>query len=241
MITARNLTKVYHKGGESIVVLDHVDLSIGAGEFIMIMGESGTGKTTLLNFLGALDRPDNGEIIVGSLGNVLKINDKALSTYRNKIIGHVFQTFNLKPTYTAFENVRVPLLLTRMKHAEQKGHIEEALRAVGLWGRKSFRPIELSEGQCQRVAIARAIVNKPSILLADEPTGNLDPKTARSIMGLLTELNQKMNMTLVMVTHDLEVIKHADRVLTLAGGKLVENGTEYGYTKTRDDLNRRIT
>ena len=147
MITARNLTKVYHKGGESIVVLDHVDLSIGAGEFIMIMGESGTGKTTLLNFLGELDRPVDGDIIVDGLGNVLKINDRALSTYRNKIIGHIFQTFNLKPTYTAFENVRVPLLLTKMRHPEQEVQIEKALRAVGLWDRKSFRPIELSEGQ----------------------------------------------------------------------------------------------
>ncbi len=241
MITARNLTKVYHKGGESIVVLKEVGFSIAAGEFVMVLGESGTGKTTLLNFLGGLDRPDKGEIIVESIGDMLMISDTALSRYRNKVIGHIFQTFNLKPTYTAFENVRVPLLFSRMKRTEQEKRIEEALRGVGLWQRKLFKPIELSEGQCQRVAIARAIVNKPMILLADEPTGNLDPNTAKYIMELLLRLNKEMKMTLVMVTHDLNVLKHADKVFVLADGKFVEDGDEYGSVRFTGNGNDKIS
>ena len=237
MITARNLTKIYHKGGESVVVLDHADFSTGAGEFVMVLGESGTGKTTLLNFLGGLDRPDEGEIIIDGIGDMLKISDRALSKYRNKMIGHIFQTFNLKPAYTAFENVRVPLLFSRMRGSEQDERIEGALKAVGLRHRKSFKPIELSEGQCQRVAIARAIVNKPEILLADEPTGNLDPRTAKSIMDLLIRLNHEMKMTLIMVTHDLNVLSHANKVLLLSDGKLVKNGDVYGYVRSIEGHN----
>jgi putative ABC transport system ATP-binding protein len=172
---------------------------------------------------------------------MLLISDTALSRYRNRMIGHIFQTFNLKPTYTAFENVRVPLLFSRMKRAEQEELIEEALRAVGLWHRRSFRPIELSEGQCQRVAIARAIVNKPRILLADEPTGNLDPNTARQIMDLLIRLNKEMRMTLVMVTHDLNVLKHADKVFVLSDGKLVKDGEKYGNVRSAGDVNDKIS
>ena len=231
MIKASSLTKIYRKGDQSVIVLDKVDFKISAGEFVMVLGESGTGKTTLLNFIGALDRPDKGEIVVEGVGDILKIKDSELSKYRNKVVGHIFQTFNLKPTYTARENVRVPLLFSKMSKSEQNSRIDEALDSVGLLHRKSYRPIELSEGQCQRVAIARAIVNKPKILLADEPTGNLDPKTAESIMKLLIELNQNSKMTLLMVTHDLDVLKHAHKVLILADGKLGEDGDEYWRTK----------
>ena len=224
MISVRNLTKTYQKGRESIVLLDDADFDVAAGEFVMILGESGSGKTTLLNFLGALDRPDRGEIHIDGVGDLLVISDKELAKYRNRVVGHIFQTFNLKPTYTASENVRVPLLFTTADREQQDARIEESLKAVGLWERRLFKPIELSEGQCQRVAIARAIVNKPRILLADEPTGNLDPKTAASVMDLLIRLNDELGITLVMVTHDLDVLQHADKVFTIADGKLTGNG-----------------
>ena len=228
MITARNLTKKYDKGNHRVVVLDHADLTIESGEFVMVLGESGTGKTTLLNFLGALDRPDEGEIVVDGTGDILKLGDGELCVYRNRVVGHIFQTFNLKPTYTSYENVRIPLLFTRLSRGEQREMIGESLKAVGLWDRRDFKPVELSEGQCQRVAIARAIVNKPKMLLADEPTGNLDPKTARKIMDLLVRLNREMKMTLVMVTHDMRLLEYADKVLRLAGGKVNEETAESG-------------
>lgn len=237
MIKAHSLTKIYSKGDQSFTVLDSVDFEINEGEFVMILGESGTGKTTLLNFIGALDKPDEGEIMVEGVGDVLKISDRELSIYRNKIVGHIFQTFNLKPTYTARENVRVPLLFSKMSKPEQNERIDSALESVGLLHRKQYKPIELSEGQCQRVAIARAIVNKPKILLADEPTGNLDPKTAESIMNLLIELNRNSNMTLLMVTHDLDVLKHAHKVLVLSDGKLSMDGHEYYKTGLMQNTN----
>jgi putative ABC transport system ATP-binding protein len=240
MIKVRNLTKVYHKGNEYLTVLDNIDFDLSAGEFAMVLGESGTGKTTLLNFIGALDQPDSGKIIIERTGDILKISDRELSHYRNRMVGHIFQTFNLKPTYTAYENVRVPLLFTRMSKTEQNKRIEKALDAVGLSRRKSFQPIELSEGQCQRVAIARAIVSEPRILLADEPTGNLDPKTAESIMNLLIDLNRNSNMLLLMVTHDLDVIKNAHKVFVLAEGHLKEDSREYLCEKKEKNIERSI-
>ena len=231
MITVRNLSMVYRKTGETVVVFDNVNFSLDVGEFVIILGESGSGKTSLLNILGALDRPDAGEVLVEGVGDILKAKDKELSQYRNKVVGHVFQTFNLKPTYTARENVRVPLLFTRMDRGEQKDRVDAAIKAVGLWNRRSFKPIELSEGQCQRVAIARAIVNRPPILLADEPTGNLDPKTAENILELLIRLNSEKKMTLVMVTHDLNVLDYAHKVLVIEEGRIYEDGDRYWRTK----------
>ena len=225
-ITVTDLTKTYVKDGEPIDVLRGIDLAIPSGSFVMVLGESGSGKTTLLNLLGALDVADAGSIEVGGVGDVCRISDRALSDYRNAVVGHIFQTFNLKGIYTAFENVRIPLLFTPIAPGEARQRITAALEAVGLADRMFFRPIQLSEGQCQRVAIARAIVNDPKVLLADEPTGNLDPKTARHIMDLLVRLNKERGITLIMVTHDMTLLDYADRVVTLEHGGIRENTPE---------------
>jgi len=225
-IRITGLTKTYFTNDERINVLDGIDMAIPRGSFVMVLGESGSGKTTLLNMLGALDRPDAGSMDVEGVGDICRIDDRALSDYRNKVVGHIFQTFNLKGIYTAFENVRIPLIFTSVSRAEARRRITAALEAVGLADRMHFKPIQLSEGQCQRVAIARAIVNEPEILLADEPTGNLDPKTARHIMDLLVRLNKERGITLVMVTHDMTLLEYADRVVTLEGGRVRENTSE---------------
>jgi putative ABC transport system ATP-binding protein len=225
-INAIGLTKTYLKDNERIDVLGGIDLELPSGSFVMVLGESGSGKTTLLNVLGALDRADAGSISVEGVGDICRVSDRALSDYRNGIVGHIFQTFNLKGIYTAFENVRIPLIFTSVSPREARQRITAALEAVGLADRMFFRPIQLSEGQCQRVAIARAIVNEPKILLADEPTGNLDPKTARHIMDLLVRLNKERGITLVMVTHDMTLLDYADRVYTLEAGRVRENTTE---------------
>jgi len=211
---------------ERIDVLGGIDLEIPSGSFVMVLGESGSGKTTLLNMLGALDRANAGSIDVEGIGDICRISDRALSDYRNGVVGHIFQTFNLKGIYTAFENVRIPLIFTEVSSKEARRRITAALEAVGLGDRMFFRPIQLSEGQCQRVAIARAIVNEPKIVLADEPTGNLDPKTARRIMDLLVRLNKERGITLVMVTHDMTLLDYADRVYTLEAGRVRENTAE---------------
>jgi len=225
-IRITNLTKTYFKDDERIDVLGGIDLEMPRGSFVMVLGESGSGKTTLLNMLGALDRPDAGAMEVEGVGDICRIDDRALSDYRNKVVGHIFQTFNLKGIYTAFENVRIPLIFTSVSRGEARRRITAALEAVGLADRMHFKPIQLSEGQCQRVAIARAIVNEPEVLLADEPTGNLDPKTARHIMALLVRLNKERGITLVMVTHDMTLLEYADRVVTLEGGRVRENTPE---------------
>ncbi len=225
-INAINLTKTYVKDDERIDVLGGIDLEIPSGSFVMVLGESGSGKTTLLNMLGALDRANAGSIDVEGIGDICRISDRALSDYRNGVVGHIFQTFNLKGIYTAFENVRIPLIFTEVSSKEARRRITAALEAVGLGDRMFFRPIQLSEGQCQRVAIARAIVNEPKIVLADEPTGNLDPKTARRIMDLLVRLNKERGITLVMVTHDMTLLDYADRVYTLEAGRVRENTAE---------------
>jgi len=225
-INAIGLMKTYVKDDERIDVLGGIDLAIPSGSFVMVLGESGSGKTTLLNMLGALDRANAGSIEIEGVGDLCRISDRALSDYRNGVVGHIFQTFNLKGIYTAFENVRIPLIFTEVSSKEARRRITAALESVGLGDRMFFRPIQLSEGQCQRVAIARAIVNEPKILLADEPTGNLDPKTARRIMDLLVRLNKERGITLVMVTHDMTLLDYADRVYTLETGRVRENTAE---------------
>lgn len=221
MIKIRSLTKTFTKDGEKLVVLDHIDLDIARGDFVMILGESGSGKTTLLNILGTIDTADSGEITVEGFGDILSASDKRLAEYRNRIVGHIFQTFNLKKIYTAYANVKVPLLFGNVPVPAANERIMRSLERVGLAERAHFRPPELSEGQCQRVAIARAIVNEPQILLADEPTGNLDPKTARKIMDLLVSLNRDDDTTLLMVTHDYSMLEYARKSVSLDGGKIV--------------------
>ena len=219
MIEIKSLTKSFWKNNEKLVVLDHIDITIKEGEFLMVLGESGSGKTTFLNIVGAIDRADSGRIVIDGVGELSSMSDKELSIYRNRKVGYIFQTFNLKGIYSAYENVRIPLLLTSISRNEAMERILDALKAVGLADRVYFKPIELSEGQRQRVAIARAIVNNPAILLADEPTGNLDPKTSRNIMDLLVKLNKEKKMTLLMVTHDMSMLKYADKTVRLKEGK----------------------
>lgn len=221
MIEIRSLTKTFTKDGEKLVVLDHIDLDIARGDFVMVLGESGSGKTTLLNILGAIDTTDSGEIFVEGFGDILSASEKKLAEYRNRIVGHIFQTFNLKKIYTAYANVKVPLLFGNVAVGDAHERIMSALERVGLAGRTQYRPPQLSEGQCQRVAIARAIVNEPEILLADEPTGNLDPKTARKIMDLLMSLNRDNDTTLLMVTHDISMLEYARKTVNLKDGKIV--------------------
>ena len=222
MIRIRNLRKSFLRSDEEIIVLNDVTVNIEEGDFVMLLGESGSGKTTFLNILGGLDTADDGRIEINGIGDILSIADIELSLYRNRFVGHIFQTFNLKKTVTVYENVKIPMLFTDLQKNERHDRIMHALKRVGLAQRPHFKPPELSEGQCQRVAIARAIVNKPKLLLADEPTGNLDPKTARIIMELLLGLTTIAKTTLIMVTHDESMLSYAKKALELKNGKITE-------------------
>jgi len=224
-VKIRSLSKSFLKNGVRYQVLDQIDFDIAAGEFLIILGESGSGKTTFLNIMGAIDESDSGEIHVGEFGNIFELADKELSLYRNQMIGHVFQTFNLKKNYTVYENVRVPMLFTGISRRQAHERILEAIEAVGLVDKIDHRPAELSEGQAQRVAIARAIVNRPPILLADEPTGNLDTKTTALIIKLLLKIQKERHTALVMVTHDPSAISLVDRIVVMENGKFVNRDT----------------
>jgi putative ABC transport system ATP-binding protein len=220
LIDLQNITKTYHLGGETLNALDSVSFNVQAGEFVAITGPSGSGKSTLANIIGGLDRPTSGTVVVD--GNDLShVNDRKLSEYRNKHVGFVFQSFNLQGTQTALENVALPLVFARMKAKERKARASECLRAVGLSDRLKHRPNQLSGGQRQRVAIARALAVKPNIIIADEPTGNLDSARGEEIMKLLHELN-KQGMTLLVITHDMTIARQADRIIQIHDGKLTE-------------------
>lgn len=208
-------------GEETINALAGINLEIGQGEFVSIVGPSGSGKSTLLNIIGGLDSPTKGNIIVDGQ-DLSKASDSGLSSYRNKKVGFVFQTFNLQPTYNALENVALPLVFARVPLGKRNQIAKEALETVGLGDRVRHKPGELSGGERQRVGIARALVNSPKILLADEPTGNLDSKARERIMELLTKLNKERGLTLVLVTHDMESARDADRTLHMHDGKLTE-------------------
>lgn len=206
-------------GDEEIRALDAVNLLVRNGEFLAIMGPSGSGKSTLANIIGGLDVPDDGEVLIDEkeLG---KASDRALSAYRNKKIGFIFQTFNLQPTYNAIENVEVPLLFAKVAPKERRQKAIECLTLVGLADRLKHKPSELSGGQRQRVCIARALANDPEIIIADEPTGNLDTKKGKEIMELLSDLNKKKGITLIVITHDPNVAAMAHRVIKIQDGVL---------------------
>jgi putative ABC transport system ATP-binding protein len=208
-------------GRETISALAGVNLDIKQGEFISIVGPSGSGKTTLLNIIGGLDSPTKGRIEVDGQ-NLSRASDTELSSYRNKKVGFVFQTFNLQPAYSALENVALPLLFAKLPPSKRNNLAREAIELVGLSRRQKHKPGQLSGGERQRVAIARAIVNNPTILLADEPTGNLDSKTGSQIMKFLTRLNRERGITLLLVTHDLTTAGHADRMLQMSDGQTTE-------------------
>lgn len=221
LVEIRDVTKRYHKGGETITPLDGVTLDIHQGEFVSLMGASGTGKSTLLNLIAGIDRPDGGTITVART-QITRLSRTRLAGWRAANIGYIFQTHNLVPVLTAYENVELPLLLLSMSRGERQKRVEVALAAVGLVDRADHYPRQLSGGQEQRVGIARAVVTHPTIVVGDEPTGDLDPDTSAQILELLERLNRELGVTLLMVTHDLEAARIAGRRLRLVDGQLVE-------------------
>jgi len=222
MIELRDVWRLYRMGDETINALAGINLEISQGGFVSIVGPSGSGKSTLLHIIGGLDSPTRGSIVVDGQ-DLSKASDKELSSYRNKQVGFVFQTFNLQPTYNALENVALPLVFAKVPLGKRNQMAREALDTVGLSDRVRHKPSELSGGERQRVGMARALVNNPKILLADEPTGNLDSKASERIMEFLTRLNKERGLTLVLVTHDLEKAKNANRMLQMHDGKLTES------------------
>ena len=219
VIQVQNVSKSYWRDSFEIPVLNDITLAVKEGEFFGLMGPSGSGKTTLLNLIAGIDRPSKGNIIVGGV-DIAKLNESALAKWRSQHIGFVFQFYNLLPVLTAFENVELPLLLTSLSKAERKKHVELALDVVGLGDRTRHYPKQLSGGQEQRVAIARAIVTDPTLLVADEPTGDLDKHSAEEIMTLLERLNKEFKKTIVMVTHDPRAVEKATVVHHLDKGEL---------------------
>jgi putative ABC transport system ATP-binding protein len=224
LIELRDVTKSYKRDAIEIPVLDRMSMSIDAGDYVALMGPSGSGKSTLLNLLAGIDRPTRGSVRVGDT-EIGSLPERALATWRARHIGFIFQLYNLIPVLTAFENVELPLLLTNLSKKQRREHVMTALGIVGLADRESHYPRQLSGGQEQRVAIARAIVTDPTLLLADEPTGDLDAKSAAEVLSLLERLNREFKKTIVMVTHDPHAAERAARQLHLEKGTFVEQVT----------------
>ncbi len=222
LVSVKNVVKRYTRGKQKVEVLHGLDLSIEAGEFLALMGPSGSGKTTLLNLIGGLDRPDEGEIVVAE-ERIDKLSNRQLARWRARNVGFVFQFYNLMPMLTAERNVELPLLLTNLSRARRRQNVQAALQLVGLSDRASHKPSELSGGQQQRVAIARALVADPSLLVCDEPTGDLDRHTAEEILDLMRTLNRTQQKTIIMVTHDPKAAEYASRQVHLDKGQLMES------------------
>jgi putative ABC transport system ATP-binding protein len=223
LIRVRNLDKTYQRGGQEVDVLQGLNLDVAEGEFVAFMGPSGSGKTTLLNLLGGLDLPTRGSVTVAG-DEITHLSGSKLATWRARHVGFVFQMYNLMPVLTAFQNVELPLLLTSLNKAQRRAHVETALGLVGLADRMDHFPRQLSGGQEQRVSIARAIVADPTFLLCDEPTGDLDRKSADEVLDLLGRLSGEFGKTVLMVTHDPRAAERAGVVLHLEKGVLVEGG-----------------
>ena len=221
LIELRDVTKAYKRDAIEIPVLDRVSITVPEGDFLGLMGPSGSGKSTLLNLLAGIDRPSRGAIRIGDT-DISTLSERALAAWRARHIGFIFQLYNLIPVLTAFENVELPLLLTNLSKKQRRDHVLTALGIVGLGDREKHYPRQLSGGQEQRVAIARAIVTDPTLLLADEPTGDLDAKSAGEVLTLLQRLNGEYKKTIVMVTHDPHAAERAKRVLHLEKGTLLE-------------------
>jgi len=222
LVEIRSLSKVYQRGRQRIEVLHHIDLDVAPGEFVALMGPSGSGKTTLLNLIGGLDSPTEGTLAVAG-ERIDQLGQGALARWRATHVGFVFQFYNLLPMLSAQRNVELPLLLTKLSGSQRRRNAGVALQLVGLADRATHKPGELSGGQQQRVAIARAIVSDPTLLVCDEPTGDLDRQSAEEVLTLLQRLNREHGKTIVMVTHDPKAAEHAGRILQLDKGALVES------------------
>jgi putative ABC transport system ATP-binding protein len=222
IVTIRNLSKIYQQGDINVTALDDISLDIQSGEFLTLMGPSGSGKSTLLHIIAGVDRPTKGECSVQGV-NVTNLNESQLADWRNQNVGFVFQTFNLIPVLTAFENVELPLLLTSLGGRQRREHVKNALDLVGLAERMHHLPRQLSGGQEQRVAIARALVTSPSLIVADEPTGNLDSHSAQEVLGILQTLSRSSGKTVIMVTHDPKAAAFGSRSIHLEKGELTNS------------------
>ena len=219
IVTIRNLTKIYRQGEIDVTALNNVTLDIAAAEFLALMGPSGSGKSTLLHIIAGVDRPTSGECLVQGV-DVTKLNESQLADWRNQNVGFIFQTFNLIPVLTASENVELPLLLTQLNRSQRRKQVETALELVGLSDRAKHLPRQLSGGQEQRVAIARALVTDPRLIVADEPTGNLDSHSANEVLGVLQALRRDAGKTIILVTHDPKAAAFGTRQIHLEKGEL---------------------
>lgn len=220
ILTLKNLTKVYGKGDTAVTAVDHMDLEVKKGQFVSVVGTSGSGKSTLLHLIGGVDTPTEGEVIIDG-DNIYSLNDNKRSILRRRKIGFVFQQYNLIPVLTVEENIKMPLLLDGAKVDQKK--IDEILDKLGLTDRKNHLPNQLSGGQQQRVAIGRALANNPSIIIADEPTGNLDKKNSEEVMELLCKSVKNEGQTLILVTHEPDIAAMADRIIHLEDGKIISD------------------
>jgi putative ABC transport system ATP-binding protein len=236
ILQANQVSKIYEKKDQKVNALSEIDLKIQKGDYVSLQGPSGSGKTTLLNILGCLDKPSSGEVIIDGQ-DVTKMKERELDTIRSGKIGFIFQTFNLLPILNAEENVQLPMELTKIPLNDRRVKAKALLELVGLKERMKHRPSELSAGEKQRVAIARALANDPSIILADEPTGNLDSKTGKRIMDLLKELNEKTGTTIIVVTHDDKMAKLTKKILNLIDGKITkETDIDMDTEKKQDSI-----
>jgi putative ABC transport system ATP-binding protein len=238
-VSTENLTKVYGRGETAVTALDHVNLSVEAGEFVAVMGPSGCGKSTLLHLIGGLDRPTEGRVLVKG-DDLAILNDERLSILRRRSIGFVFQFYNLIPVLSAWENAALPLLLDGIKPSEARRRAEEWLGRMDLGDRRLNRPDQLSGGQQQRVAIARALVAEPVLILADEPTGNLDSMAGDQIAALLGRVSKEWGRTVLMVTHDPRIAAHADRLVFLKDGKVIDETILKGQGADAEAVARKI-
>lgn len=220
LIEVKNLNKIYGSGEAEVKALKNINLNIEQGEFVAIVGQSGSGKSTLLHLIGGVDIPSSGEVIIDGK-NIYKLKEKELSILRRRKLGFIFQFFNLIPVLTVQENIEMPVLLDNEKI--DKKYMSELLRILGLEERKNNYPSQLSGGQQQRVSIGRALANKPSIILADEPTGNLDSKNSKEVLELLKYCAKKYNQTLILITHDINIAKSSDRVITIEDGEIISD------------------
>ena len=219
IVEIRNLSKSYRRGGQVVPVLSDITLDISAGEFVALMGPSGSGKSTLLNLIAGIDKPDGGVLRVSGI-DIATLSETELADWRAEHVGFIFQFYNLMPVLTAYENIELPLMLTSLTSGERRAHVETALAMVGLSDRMEHYPSELSGGQQQRVAIARAIITDPTILVADEPTGDLDRASAEEILNLMERMNRELGKTIIMVTHDPNAAKRARTLRNLEKGVL---------------------